>query len=86
MGYPVDFKIPVSDTQAYKQFGNSVVVPVVERVALEVVATLNRPVDYKPDLVLSMDEPIRSPITPIQDVIVRYPKAKRLRPARIANR
>ncbi len=28
------FKIPVSDTQAYKQFGNSVVVPVFEAVAL----------------------------------------------------
>jgi len=27
------FKIPVSDTQAYKQFGNSVVVPLVEAVA-----------------------------------------------------
>lgn len=27
------FKIPVSDTQAYRQFGNSVVVPVVEAVA-----------------------------------------------------
>ena len=27
------FEIPVSDTQAYKQFGNSVVVPVVEAVA-----------------------------------------------------
>jgi DNA (cytosine-5)-methyltransferase 1 len=27
------FKIPVSDTQAYKQFGNSVVVPVVQAVA-----------------------------------------------------
>lgn len=27
------FKIPISDTQAYKQFGNSVVVPVVEAVA-----------------------------------------------------
>ena len=26
-------KIPVSDTQAYKQFGNGVVVPVVETVA-----------------------------------------------------
>ena len=30
------FKIPVSDTQAYKQFGNSVVVPVVEAVARHV--------------------------------------------------
>jgi len=28
-----EFKIPVSDTQAYKQFGNSVVVPVIEEVA-----------------------------------------------------
>src|SRR5690606_37331040 len=28
-----DFRIPVSDTQAYRQFGNSVVVPVVEAVA-----------------------------------------------------
>ncbi|MDD3013715.1 MAG: DNA (cytosine-5-)-methyltransferase [Candidatus Gastranaerophilales bacterium] len=28
-----NFKIPVSDTQAYKQFGNSVVVPVVKAVA-----------------------------------------------------
>jgi DNA (cytosine-5)-methyltransferase 1 len=27
------FVIPVSDTQAYKQFGNAVVVPVVEAVA-----------------------------------------------------
>ena len=28
-----EFKIPVSDTQAYKQFGNSVVVPVIEKIA-----------------------------------------------------
>jgi site-specific DNA-cytosine methylase len=27
------FKIPVSDTQAYKQFGNSVVVPVIRAIA-----------------------------------------------------
>lgn len=33
MGYPDDFRIPVSDTQAYKQFGNSVAVPVFEAVA-----------------------------------------------------
>jgi DNA (cytosine-5)-methyltransferase 1 len=33
MGYPDTYKIPVSDTQAYKQFGNSVVVPVIEEVA-----------------------------------------------------
>ena len=33
MGFPDSFVIPVSDTQAYKQFGNSVVVPVVAAVA-----------------------------------------------------
>lgn len=33
MGYPDSFVIPVSDTQAYKQFGNSVVVPVVSFLA-----------------------------------------------------
>ena len=32
-GFPDSFKIPVSDTQAYKQFGNSVVVPLMEAVA-----------------------------------------------------
>jgi DNA (cytosine-5)-methyltransferase 1 len=33
MGYPATFRIPVSDTQAYKQFGNSVAVPVVGEIA-----------------------------------------------------
>lgn len=33
MGFPDDFKIPVSDMQAYKQFGNSVAVPVMTAVA-----------------------------------------------------
>lgn len=32
-----DFMIPVSDTQAYKQFGNAVVVPVIETVAKHMV-------------------------------------------------
>ncbi len=32
-GFPEDFKIPVSDTQAYRQFGNSVVVPLMRSVA-----------------------------------------------------
>lgn len=33
MGFDDSFKIPVSDTQAYKQFGNSVVVPAIRSVA-----------------------------------------------------
>ena len=32
-GFPEDFRIPVSDTQAYRQFGNSVVVPLMTNVA-----------------------------------------------------
>ena len=43
MGFPRNFKIPVSDTQAYRQFGNSVVVPVVQRIAKQVSSTLNQP-------------------------------------------
>lgn len=35
MGFPDSFKIVVSDTQAYKQFGNSVAVPVVRAIAKE---------------------------------------------------
>ena len=33
MGFPDNFQIPVSDTQAYRQFGNSVVMPVMREVA-----------------------------------------------------
>ncbi len=41
-GYPDKFIIPVSDNQAYKQFGNSVVVPLMENVAKEIFYTINR--------------------------------------------
>lgn len=47
-GFPDSFKIPVSDTQAYKQFGNSVVVPLMEQVAKKVVSKLKE-MDSKPD-------------------------------------
>lgn len=40
MGFPEDFKIPVSDTQAYRQFGNSVVVPVISCLAKSIVNIL----------------------------------------------
>ena len=39
-GFPENFKIPVSDTQAYRQFGNSVVVPLMSDVAQLVCAKL----------------------------------------------
>ena len=43
MGFPRNFKIPVSDNQAYRQFGNSVVVPVVERIAKSIAKSLQSP-------------------------------------------
>ena len=43
MGFPDDFKITVSDTQEYRQFGNAVVVPVVECIAREMINHLKTP-------------------------------------------
>ena len=36
MGFPDDFKFPVSKTQAMKQLGNSVAVPAVSRIIKEI--------------------------------------------------
>lgn len=41
-GFPESFEIPVSDTQAYRQFGNSVCVPLMSEVAKELVRELGR--------------------------------------------
>ena len=41
-GFPDSFKIPVSDTQAYRQFGNSVVVPLMSDVAGLIAAKLEQ--------------------------------------------
>ncbi len=43
-------QIPVSDTQGYRQFGNSVAVPVVEAIAKEMIPRLLSPADYPPML------------------------------------
>lgn len=40
MGFPKSFKVPVSRTQAFRQFGNSVAVPVVKAIAGEMIQTL----------------------------------------------
>jgi DNA (cytosine-5)-methyltransferase 1 len=42
-GFPEKFKIPVSDNQAYKQFGNSVAVPVILAIAKNMVKLLENP-------------------------------------------
>ncbi len=44
MGFDDDFKITVSDTQAYKQFGNSVAVPVVTTIARAIAMQLPKQV------------------------------------------
>lgn len=41
-GFPEGFVIPVSDTQAYRQFGNSVVVPLIQAVGEQIVPILNK--------------------------------------------
>ncbi len=41
-GFPEKFIIPVSDTQAYKQFGNSVAVPVIREVAKCIISEIDR--------------------------------------------
>ena len=41
-GYPDNFIVPVSDNQAYRQFGNSVVVPLMKSVSEQIVSELNR--------------------------------------------
>lgn len=45
-GFPEVFIITVSDTQAYKQFGNSVAVPVINEIAKEIIKILDK--DFKP--------------------------------------
>lgn len=41
LGYPKNFEIPVSDTQSYRQFGNSVVMPLIQAVGEKIIETLN---------------------------------------------
>ncbi|TPE57088.1 DNA (cytosine-5-)-methyltransferase [[Mycoplasma] falconis] len=41
-GFPEEFIIPVSDTQAYKQFGNSVCVPVINAIAKQILKVLDK--------------------------------------------
>jgi DNA (cytosine-5)-methyltransferase 1 len=59
MGFPEKFIIPVSDNQAYKQFGNAVVPPVVEAIGREILLSLNNPIlDQKNSLDSSRKNPI----------------------------
>lgn len=81
MGYPDDYKLVVSDTQAYRQFGNSVVVPVVERIAEAVMAALKKPAEQKLDLVLRDKRKVEvdTQIPPHLYSGTKYPIKKRTR-------
>lgn len=49
MGFPDELPIVVSDTQAYKQFGNAVVPPVVEAVGRQIVQTMAAHLTRRPN-------------------------------------
>ncbi|MCH9813610.1 MAG: DNA cytosine methyltransferase [Epsilonproteobacteria bacterium] len=57
-GFPDSFKIPVSDTQAYKQFGNSVCVPVIHEIAKSIIDKLDG--QYTKDIYLYNYENIQT--------------------------
>jgi DNA (cytosine-5)-methyltransferase 1 len=48
MGFPDDFIIPVSKTQMYRQFGNSVAVPMIKEVADAIKARLFKQSEHEP--------------------------------------
>jgi len=56
MGFPDTFRIPptVSDTRAYQQFGNSVVVPVIREVARAMKPFLAKQVLVQPELLVQV--------------------------------
>jgi DNA (cytosine-5)-methyltransferase 1 len=76
MGFEPNFEIPVSDTQAYRQFGNSVVVPVVRRIAESVIATLRRPVGFEPDFELMRDPVVKKRMKRSRNAPLQQPVAK----------
>ena len=47
MGFPNDFVIPVSRTQMYRQFGNSVAVPVVKAIAKQIIEAISAAENFK---------------------------------------
>lgn len=54
-----DFKIPVSDTQAYRQFGNAVVVPVVRAVATLLKPHIFEALALRDDVPAQIEMPLR---------------------------
>ncbi len=61
MGFPEGFKIPVSDNQAYRQFGNSVVVPLVKVVAKKLSRHLTGPTAGRTPAYRRITRPVAGP-------------------------
>ena len=67
MGFPDSFRIPVSDTQSYRQFGNSVVIPAVTAIARLMIASLNgRPLAARPGSAKLPRRQMQLPLFPVQ--------------------
>tara|TARA_Y100000590_G_C15726753_1_gene1015517 strand:+ start:257 stop:1540 length:1284 start_codon:yes stop_codon:yes gene_type:complete len=67
MGFSDNFRIPVSDTQAYKQFGNSAAIPVFKEVARimqpHIFSLMNRPIAYQRPFVFADASFVPNPVT-----------------------
>jgi len=68
-GFPNEFKIIVSDVQAYKQFGNSVSVPVIETISQEILYYL---ISQKKTIYI-----LQNPLVPIETIGTRRRDEKR---------
>ena len=70
-GYPDSFKIPVSRSQAYQQFGNSVAVPVVEAVANQIVKYLSYAEKEKVVQSIEIEQPLLEPAMTSKDASIQ---------------
>lgn len=69
-GYPEDFKLPEqADSRLYKQAGNSVVVPVIERIAENIKVAVDKGDAYKGDFVISLP---RNFMEKIMEILTHY--------------
>ena len=66
-GYPDSFKIPVSRSQAYKQFGNSVAVPVVEAISKQIIKYLNHAEKMEINQEIKVEQSLLEPHTISKD-------------------
>ena len=57
-GFPKKFILPCSNSQSYKQAGNSVTVSVIERIAINIFDVLSEKTQYKHNQQTNEDEPL----------------------------